>query len=190
MDRAGLINEIAEAVIIIYEGRRWLDTEGFEAKGRLRYHEGMAMVNEVFDEAQSLDELDLELIMRLERAYLAQELFSCDPEDKDSVDSIERAMAELEDALRALSALNEGAAYRIVDLAYPRKNDKYRKDGMPKDAFHVACNSHCTRIGNILKSPGINLTEKALLRRRYDNLRAARGVYVENQKVALATTEE
>jgi hypothetical protein len=37
------------------------------------------------------------------------------------------------------------------------------------------------RIKNILKSPGINLTEKALLKERYANMAAAQAVYLEKQ---------
>jgi hypothetical protein len=185
MDTDGLIIEVGKAVQRIYEGRIWLDTEGLEAKGRLRYHEGLAMAMDALDKTIPIAADDLGLPILLELGYLVQELHSCDPGDAESVASIERGMSELEDALRALSALNQGAAYRIVDLAYPRKGDRHRKDGLPKDAYHVACDSHCTRLGNILKSPGVNLTEKALLRRRIDSLRAAKAAYMDRQRAAL-----
>jgi hypothetical protein len=45
MDRDGFIIRIGEAEELISERRRCLDTEGREADGRLRYHEGMEMAD-------------------------------------------------------------------------------------------------------------------------------------------------
>jgi hypothetical protein len=61
---------------------------------------------------------------------------------------------------------------------------------MPNDAFHVACKGHFTRLGNIIKAPGINRTEKELLRQRQSNLLTAQAVYLEKQKAALAAVSE
>jgi hypothetical protein len=184
MDRDGLIDRMAEAVEIISEGRRWLDTEGREAEGRLRYHEGLAIAMGIFLEALSLANVDPGLLMLLELGYLMQELHNCDPGDAHTIASLERAIAEIEDALRALGVVGDRALYRAVEMTYPRK-DKFRKKGMPKDAFHIACDSHLTRIGNILKSPGINLAEKGLLEQRAANLRAAQAAYFDKQRAAL-----
>ena len=52
-------------------------------------------------------------------------------------------------------------------------------------SFHHACISHKTRLKNILRSPGINLIEKALLRQRLSNLSTAQSGYIEKQKKAL-----
>jgi hypothetical protein len=57
---------------------------------------------------------------------------------------------------------------------------------MPKDAFHVACAGHKARLDNILKSPGINLLEKELLKQRQANMITAQSVYLEMQKKLLA----
>jgi len=59
---------------------------------------------------------------------------------------------------------------------------------MPKDAFHRACGGHKTRLNNILRSPGINLTEKKLLEQRLTNIITAQSVYYEKQKKALTNT--
>jgi len=53
------------------------------------------------------------------------------------------------------------------------------------DAFHIACKGHRTRLQNILKTPGLDPIEKALLKQRLVNLSAGQGGYVEKQKKAL-----
>jgi hypothetical protein len=58
-------------------------------------------------------------------------------------------------------------------------------NGLPKDAFHIACLSHKTRIKNVLRFSGIDPTEKALLKQRFVNLSAGQGGYIEKQKKAL-----
>jgi len=45
-----------------------------------------------------------------------------------------------------------------------------RVDGLPKDAFHIACRAHKTRIRNVLRAPGIDTIEKNLLKQRRANL--------------------
>jgi len=54
----------------------------------------------------------------------------------------------------------------------------------------VACSSHCTRLKNILRSPGIDSIEKNLLKQRYANLAAAQKGYIEKQKKALTAKEK
>ena len=51
----------------------------------------------------------------------------------------------------------------------------------------MACISHKTRIQNILRAPGIDPIEKALLKQRFANLSAAQNSYIEKQKTALAS---
>jgi hypothetical protein len=80
--------------------------------------------------------------------------------------------------------VGDAALYRAVETAFSQKR-QYRHKGLPKDAFHVACISHLTRIGNILKDPGLNLAEKDLLDQRAVNLRAAQGAYLDKQRAAL-----
>jgi hypothetical protein len=56
---------------------------------------------------------------------------------------------------------------------------------MPKDSFHIACIAHRTRIQNILRVPGMNMTEKAVYQQRFTNMRTAQESYVTLQEVAL-----
>jgi len=56
----------------------------------------------------------------------------------------------------------------------------------PRDAFHVACDAHKTRIKNTLRFSGIDPIEKTLLIQRLDNLSTAQSGYIAKQKKALA----
>jgi hypothetical protein len=71
--------------------------------------------------------------------------------------------------------------YHAVENSYPHDKE-YRVSGFPKDAYHIACGSHKTRLKNILRSPGIDPMEKALLKQRLVNLSAGQGGYVEKQR--------
>jgi len=53
------------------------------------------------------------------------------------------------------------------------------------DAYHIACISHKTRLQNILKTPGLDPIEKALLKQRLVNLSAGQSGYVEKQRKAV-----
>jgi len=79
----------------------------------------------------------------------------------------------------------EGSCYPAVDLATPH-DKKFRFKGYPKDAFHIACSSHMTRLRNIIRSPGIDTIEKALLKQRLTNLPVAQDGYLEKQKKAFS----
>jgi hypothetical protein len=57
---------------------------------------------------------------------------------------------------------------------------------LPKDSFHIACIAHHTRLRNILRAPGINMLEKAVLQQRAANMTTARNSYIEKQQAALA----
>jgi hypothetical protein len=94
------------------------------------------------------------------------------------------AIESFDDAILALKAI-EKTSYKITDEVFPR-NAKYRVRGFPKDSFHIACIAHKTRLQNILRSPGIDPIEKALLKQRLANLTSAQSGYIEKQKKALS----
>jgi hypothetical protein len=54
-----------------------------------------------------------------------------------------------------------------------------------KDSFHTACIAHRTRLQNILRTPGVDPIEKALLKQRFTNLAIAQNGYIEKQKTVL-----
>jgi hypothetical protein len=134
-----------------------------------------------FKTVQVLASSDLELLIRAENTFLTQELNHCDKSDTQTVSSLTQAIQSFNDALLALQAVEKGKPYKIADMTFPH-NARHRIKGMPKDAFHIACISHRTRIGNILRTPGLNMVEKALLKQRVANLTTAQAIYLKKQK--------
>jgi hypothetical protein len=54
------------------------------------------------------------------------------------------------------------------------------------EAFHLACISHQTRLRNSLRTPEIDMIEKALLKQRIVNMKVAQAGYLAKQKKALS----
>jgi hypothetical protein len=167
----------------------WLATDGLEKDGRLSYSEGLDVAMSSFELAQIAASSDLELLILAEYAFLLQELKHCDPSDTETISSLTQAIQSFDDALLSLQAVESGKPYQIADMVYPH-SAKHRLKDMPKDAFHIACAAHRTRIGNILRSPGLNMTEKALLKQRAANLTTAQSVYLDKQKQALSSSQQ
>ena len=108
----------------------------------------------------------------------------CDKTDTDSLSSLTQAIQSFDDAFLALEVVENGEHYKIADKTHPHCK-KHSINGLPKDSFHIACNAHKTRLKNILRSPGIDPIEKALLKQRFANLSIAQKGYIEKQKKAL-----
>ena len=149
---------------------------------RCLYETGIANAMSAFKEAQAT--ADPHTIILVEYTFLTQELQFCEKSDKDSLNSLTKALQSFDDAFLALQAVEEDG-YKTVDKAIPH-NGKYRVIGFPKDSFHIACISHKTRLQNILRSPGVDPIEKSLLKQRLANLPTAQGGYIEKQKKVLA----
>ncbi|GHV87441.1 hypothetical protein AGMMS50255_7370 [Spirochaetia bacterium] len=181
MDKTGLIDKINASVMYIYQGREWLDTEGFEGEGRKSYRKGLAFGIEAFREAQTLTADDLHLLFIAEYTFLVQELEYCSSGDTKAAMSLKKAIQEFDEAFLAFEVLQNSEIYKSVEKTYSHRTE-FRYKGMPKDAFHVACAGHTVRIENILKAPGINLAEKGLLEQRHSNMVTAQSVYLEKQK--------
>jgi len=181
LDKIGLTLSISDAAINIDFGRKGFATHGKEHEGRLSYERGISEALSLFKDA--LSTADSQIIILAEYTFLSQELEFCEKTDKDSLSSLTQAIQSFDDAFLALKAV-EGLHYGAVEQAIPHSG-KYRVSGFPKDAFHIACISHKTRLQNILRSPGIDPMEKALLKQRLANLSAAQTGYVEIQKKAL-----
>ena len=183
MDITGLVYSIMTATANIDSGRKGFATRGKEQEGRISYEDGIAEALSAFKEAQAT--ADPQTIIFVEYTFLSQELQFCDKSDKDSLSSLTQALQMFDDAFLVLKAV-EKSEYKIVDIAIPHHKKFRVGGGFPKDSFHVACGSHITRIKNILRSPGIDPIEKALLKQRLVNLPTAQGGYIEKQKKALA----
>jgi len=178
---AGLINNIYIAATQIDFGRKGFAIRGKAEEGRISYEDGIALAMTSFQEAQAT--ADPQTIILAEYTFIKQEFEFCEKIDKDSLNSLTKAIQFFDDAFLAVKAV-EKPEYKIADEIFPHIG-KYRKSGFPKDAYHIACDSHKTRLKNILRTPGLDPIEKALLKQRFVNLSAGQGGYVERQRKAL-----
>ena len=182
MEVTGLVYKISDAALAIDFGRKGFATRGKAEEGRLSYENGISEALSAFRDAQST--IDPYIIILIEYTYLNQELQFCDDTDKDSLSSLTQAIQSFDDAFLALNVVNDKNLYQGAEQTHPHSK-KYRVSGFPKDAFHIACIAHRTRLQNILRSPGIDSIEKALLKQRFANLSTAQTGYIEKQRKAL-----
>ena len=174
MDRIGLVDSIYKAVINIDYGRKGFATKGKAEEGRISYEIGIGDALSAFKEAQV--SADPHIIILAEYTFLSQELQFCEETDKDTLSSLTQAIQSFDDAFLALQAVEE-PGYETAEKTHPNSK-KCRINGFPKDSFHIACIGHKTRLQNILRSPGIDSIEKALLKQRFANLSIAQnGLY-------------
>ena len=187
MDLTGLVNSINDAALAIDYGRKGFAIRGKAEEGRISYETGISLALSTFRDASNLrfaSTVDPHIIILIEYTFLVQELQFCEESDTDSLSSLTQAIQSFDDAFLALKAVEDSTFYQGVELAIPH-NKKYRLSGFPKDAFHIACIAHRTRIQNMLRTPGVDPIEKALLKQRFANLSTAQNGYIEKQKQAL-----
>ena len=181
MEATGLLIRIYDATIAIESGRKGFATKGKAEEGRISYEDGITLASITFAQAQA--SANPEIIILAEFTFLSQELHFCEPTDNHTLSSLTQAIQSFDDAFLAIKSVVE-PDYKISDNIFPH-NGKYRISGYPKDAFHIACIAHRTRLQNILRSPGIDPIEKALLMQRFNNLSTAQNAYVEMQMKVL-----
>jgi hypothetical protein len=182
--KAGLITRITDAALAIDLGRKGFATRGKAEEGRISYEEGIADAMTAFKEAQTT--ADPQTMILAEYTFLTQELEFCEKSDKESLSSLTQAIQSFDDAFLALKIVEDSALYKGAEQIIPHHKKFRVSGGFPKDSFHIACSSHKTRIQNILRSPGIDPIEKALLKQRSANLPTAQNDYIDKQKKALA----
>jgi len=153
----GLIDNINKAAISIDSGRKGFAIIGKEREGRINYEDGIAVALSAFKKAQAT--ADPQTIILSEYAFITQELEFCEKSDKDSISSLTKAIRFFDDAFLALKVV-ESAGYKEAEQTYPH-DTKYRVKGFPKDAYHIACDSHKARLRNILKTPGLDPHRKS-----------------------------
>jgi hypothetical protein len=183
MDLIGLLNDILVGTTNIDKGRKNLATNGLEHEGRLLYEDGISLALTIFNNINL--SADPKLMVVIEKTFLQQELQFCDDTDTSTRSSLTKAIQDFDDALRCLKTAEDNILYKAVETAFPTSSTKYRKNGLPRDAVHVACDAHWTRLQNILRVPGINMIEKAVLEQRAVNMRAIQAAYSDMQKAAL-----
>jgi len=182
LDITGLVHKISDSVAAIDYGRKGFAIRGKAEEGRISYENGITAALSAFKDAQST--VDPQVIILIEYTFINQELQFCDEADTDSLGSLTQAIQSFDDAFLALKIVKDSTLYHAADHTHPH-NKKYRINGFPKDSFHIACISHRTRIQNMLRTPGIDPIEKALLKQRYANLSTGQIGYAEKQKKAL-----
>jgi hypothetical protein len=183
LDQTGLLNDIVTGVYGSDVGRKGFAVPGEERKGRISYENGIALAMSAFEEAQR--SADPQTLILAEVYFLTQELQFCAEADTDTRSSLTYALQGFRDALRSLEAVEDATGYKIAEKTY-LTDPKKRVQGFPMDAFHQVCGSHKTRLHNILRTPGVDMLEKTLLKQRAVNMKAAQGVYLEKQRKALA----
>jgi hypothetical protein len=176
-----LASRAAQAALFIDTGRKGFAVKGKADDGRISYEKGIAQAMSVFQEAQVSS--DPQSMILAEYTFVTQEFQLCKKTDTDTINSLTKAIESFKDANLALKAV-EQPCYRIAEDIFPHLG-KYRVSGFPKDSFHRACDSHKTRLRNILRSPGIDPIEKSLLKQRFANLAAAQSGYIEKQRKAI-----
>jgi hypothetical protein len=185
---AGLLNNIIDSAILIDRGRKGFTIPGDEHNGRINYERGISRALSIFQEAQST--ADPQILILVELTFLQQEFQFCNEADAITRNSLKAAIQSFNDALRCLKTVEDAPSYRFVETAFPT-SPKYRvyDDGshlsFPRDAVHLACAAHWTRLQNVIRSPGINMTEKAVLQQRAANMKTIQGSYVHKQAKAL-----
>jgi hypothetical protein len=182
LDRTGLLSSIYAAAENIDFGRKGFAIEGKEREGRISYETGIAKALTAFEKAQA--SADPQTIILAEYTFISQELHFCGETDKDTTSSLTQAVQSFDDAFLSLQAVENKVIYQGAEKTHPHSK-KYRVSGFPKDSFHIACISHKTRLQNILRAPGIDPIEKALLKQRFANLSAAQNGYIVMQKKVL-----
>jgi hypothetical protein len=159
-----------------------LATDGKEHQGRLSYESGISSALTTFQETKITAKC--ELLILSEETFLEQELQYCHHADTITRNSLTQAIQDFEDALRCLITVEVTSLYQAVETTYSTTKNRIR--GLPKDIFHQACDAHRTRLSNSLRTPGINMIEKAVIQQRMANMKTAVGCYMEKQKKALA----
>jgi hypothetical protein len=177
----GLVNKIFTSVNSIDLGRKGVATNGKEHQGRLHYESGISSAMSCFQEAQIT--ADCELLILIEETFLRQELHYCEAGDAITRNSLTQAIQSFVDAQRSLGVVSRPSAYQEAEATY--STTKNRIKGCPRDVFHQACDAHRTRLSNSLRTPGINMIEKAVIQQRMANMKTAVSSYIEKQKAAL-----
>jgi hypothetical protein len=173
---------MAAAVDTINEGRRGIATPGGAENGRVNFEKGHAIARQTFQEA--LVSGDIELILLAEYFFVAKELADSEDDEPEGKASAEAALQSFDDAFLALKVVDDPAAYRGVEMAFPHRG-QWRYKGLPRDAFHVACFAHKTRLKNGLSRLGLPKLDRELTKARIAALGATQQVYCAKQHAVL-----
>jgi hypothetical protein len=182
LEKAGLIAEMLDAVEQIAAGRLGLETEGRERDGMQEFSEGVQIASGLYTEAMNSG--DCELMIAAEYTFLSKELEFAEENEDDAEASATSAIAAFDDALLCLKAVEDKSLYQGIELGFPHRG-KWRYNGYPNDAFHLACTGHIRRIKNGRSRFGVNRRDRALAELRIQMFNAAQSIYLAKQKSIL-----
>jgi hypothetical protein len=174
---------MARAVSYIAQGRLGLETDGEEHEGMAAFKKGIAIAAELYTEVMKTG--DPELMLLAEYTYMSEELEHAETDETGAEASAAAAVQSFDDALLALKAVADPTMYAGVELALPHCG-QWRYKGFPRDAFHVACLAHKTRIKNGLSRFGVNRRDRSLAELRVIVFTAAQNEYTKKQQAVLA----
>ena len=182
MDLTGLVHRVSSATLAIDSGRKGFAVRGKADAGRILYETGISEALSAFRDAQST--IDPYIIILIEYTFLNLEFQFCAKDDTDSLSSLTQAIQSFDDAFLAIKIVEDNILYQGVEQTYPH-NDKYRVKNFLKDAYHIAMIAHKTRLRNMLRTPGVDPIEKALLKQRFANLATGQNGYMKKQEKVL-----
>jgi hypothetical protein len=186
LDRVGWIDRINRAVDSIARGRIKRTIKGQAEEGLEYFYDGLDNLIQIVREVTVLN--DPLLMTLVEYTILAQEREGALPEEVQGRASFEEALREFDDAFRCIPLVDKPEIYKDVEKSYPIRG-KYRYQGMPLDAYHVAYISHKTRMNNNRRRIGIDHKELELQDCRDELYVAAQDCYRERQGLALGISE-
>jgi len=92
LDEIGLVNRITYATANIDAGRKGFAAKGKAEEGRVLYEVGIAAAMTTFQQIQTA--ADPQIIILAEYTFITQEFELCDKSDKDTIDSLTKAMSK------------------------------------------------------------------------------------------------
>jgi hypothetical protein len=157
-------------------------TDGSERAGRILFEDGHALLRTAYESA--INSGSARNIALAELSIIEQELRDGGSDEKEAMSSGKAAKRAWDDAFLALSAVEQGPAYKIADQIFPHDGD-YRYKDMPHDAFHIACKSHITRLKNGMSRFGVPALDRDLVKVRINAIKAIQEIYYTLQKTAM-----
>jgi hypothetical protein len=185
MDRISLNANIADAVFSMVIGRRALAIRGKTEEGWDALDDGQQQLISIFKEV--IDTGDVSSMLDAMFLLTVQELAQNDALEKVARTSARTALEKFADAFLALEAVKSGS-YDTADKAIPHSKN-YRHQGLPRDAFHIACDSDRLRILKGLTEFGHSEAMLKVADVRTQLVDAAQAEYCNLQKKALGIDE-
>lgn len=178
MAKIGLINKLTSKLNRAYNSHYTSENTPEKALNKLDIRDTATLIGNIGTSK------DVGMIINAERVILRHEAQFYGKANPQALKSINEAVKELDGASKALNIVQDKDKYQAVNDAHSPK-DKDRKNGLPKDAFHVFTNSHKTRLGNRIRSIEASFEERLLLKERYNNMQVAQKEYMILQAKAL-----